>query len=110
MTLAAKATVIALSLFIAVGCAHAEPLLYGPVSAQHTRLLQTFQVGTERRNWIASYRSKPTDYVLLVAWHVARRTCRCVTAAQREASRRWLNARGLRCVRFNVYNAKLIIP
>jgi hypothetical protein len=69
-----------------------------------------FQVATERRNWEASYPSKASDYVLAVAWHVARADCRCLAWEARTQSRRWLADRGLSGVRINVYNGKLIMP
>lgn len=86
-------------------------MLYGPITLAHTRLMQSFRVNAERRNWMGSFGNRyvPSDHLLLVAWHVARADCRCVTIAQRTASRRWLAARGLSCVRFNVYTGEMLI-
>jgi hypothetical protein len=105
-----KAFILCLIIYLAQGTVAHAATLYGPISAAHTRLMQQFAVVQERKNWEASYRSKPTDYVLTVAWHVARAGCRCLTVEARAQSLRWLGNRGLRGVRINVYNGKLIIP
>jgi hypothetical protein len=81
--------------------------LYGPISAEHTKSLQQFSPVMERKRWEELYKSKPTDYVLQIAWHKARATCRCVNPEMRRQSNNWLDKRNLGNISFNVKTGRV---